>query len=162
MYQCLYRENLDPITPAVMQVMSTPQSQSKVDEESSQALARMALSSVAFAGCLTSWFLAAGSTHPTLVTSAAEPALNNDGSWSAELEFEKGHWPYDCWVVLALVPKSSVDLVQYFKDLPHHLSISYRDGRGELERHDEFNSLFGGIMPKGIQVCAKRKLHIAI
>jgi hypothetical protein len=93
---------------------------------------------------------------------AAEPALNKDGSWSAELEFEKGHRPYDCWVVLALVSKSSIDLVQYFKDLPHHLSISYRDGRGELEKHDEFNSLFGGIMPKGIQVCAKRKLHIAI
>jgi diguanylate cyclase (GGDEF)-like protein len=50
--------------------MSTPQ-QSTIDEEYSQALARMALSSVAFAVCLGSWFRTDASAHVTLVTSAA-------------------------------------------------------------------------------------------
>jgi hypothetical protein len=96
------------------------------------------------------------------VGQAAELALKDDGSWSATVEFEKGHRHYESWVVLALVSKSGIDLVEYFQRLPHHLSMLYRGGRHELEKHDEFNSMFGGIKPKSIQVCARRKLRIEI
>src|SRR5687768_4033300 len=70
-YQCLYQENLESDHSGRNATMSTPQSPSTVDEEYSQALARMVLSSVAFAGCLTSWLLSDTSAPVTLVAPAA-------------------------------------------------------------------------------------------
>jgi hypothetical protein len=93
----------------------------------------------------------------------AEPEFNDATKiWSADMRFEKGEQPYDAWIVITLVSQCSIDLVRYIRKLPEHLETSYRDGRGELEKHKEFNSLFGRLKPDGIEVCDKRKVLIRI
>jgi hypothetical protein len=86
---------------------------------------------------------------------------HKDSSWWGVMEFDKGD--FDAWIVIALVSKSSVDLVRYFKELPRELKSRYEKTTPKPEQlrvHGEFNSLFERIKPDGIQVCAKRKVHV--
>jgi hypothetical protein len=92
-----------------------------------------------------------------------EALEHKDSSWWGAMEFSKGE--FDAWIVIALVSKSSVDLVHYFKKLPRELESRYEKTTpqpGQLRDHGEFNSLFERIKPDGIQVCAKRKVHVNI
>ena len=91
----------------------------------------------------------------------AEAVLkDSDRTWSAKVPFDQGD--FGVVVVAALVSERSVDLVQYFEKLPHHLATSERRGYREFKERKEFDSLFRDIMSDGIKECDSRNIRVKI